>query len=61
MSWTECYILTHVFEELVAIRPVEFDPDWYDAVIKNGGIILAVDGVQPEGGTAPRMYCRMPS
>lgn len=42
MSRTECYILTHVFEELIAIRPVEFDPDWYDAVIKNGGIILAM-------------------
>ena len=52
MSRTECYILTHVFEELIAIRPVEFDPDWYDQVIGNGGIILAVDGVQPERGNS---------
>ena len=48
----ECYILSHVFEELIAMRPVEFDPDWYDAVIANGGIVLAIDGVQPEKGNS---------
>ena len=52
MSSTECYILTHVFEELIAIAPVEFDLDWYDAVMENSGIILAIDGVQPERGNS---------
>ena len=52
MSKPECYGLSHVFEELIAIRPVEFDPDWYDLVIENGGIILAIDGVQPEKGNS---------
>lgn len=52
MSMPECYDLCHVFEELIAIRPVEFDPDWYDTVIENGGIVLAIDGVQPEKGNS---------
>ena len=43
MSMPECYDLSHVFEELIAIRPVEFDPDWYDTVMGNGGIVLAID------------------
>lgn len=33
MSTPECYDLSHVFEELIAIRPVEFDPDWYHTVM----------------------------
>ncbi|MHB8395874.1 MAG: transposase [Thermoplasmataceae archaeon] len=48
----EVYELVHVFEELIAIRPVEFDPDFYDAVMENGGIVLAIDGVQPESGNS---------
>ena len=52
ISKTECYELSHVFEELIAIRPVEFDPDFYDAVTANGGIVLAIDGVQPERGNS---------
>lgn len=52
ISEREIYELVHVFEELIAIRPVEFDPDFYDAVIGNGGIILAIDGVQPERGNS---------
>ena len=52
MSMPECYDLSHVFEELIAIRPVEFDPDWYDTVMGNGGIVLAIDGVQPERGNS---------
>lgn len=52
ISRPECYDLCHVFEEIIAIRPVEFDPDWYEQVIKNGGIILAIDGVQPGKGNS---------
>jgi hypothetical protein len=48
----ECYELLHVFEELIATRPAMLDPDFYDAVIKNGGIILAIDGLQPEKGNS---------
>ncbi len=48
----ECYELPHVFEELLAVRPVELDPDFYDAVVQNGGIVLAIDGVQPERGNS---------
>ena len=48
----ECYELLHVFEELIAVRPVELDPDFYDAVEQNGGVVLAIDGVQPERGNS---------
>ena len=48
----EVYELVHVFEELIAIRLVEFDLDFYDAVMENGGIVLAIDGVQPERGNS---------
>lgn len=37
ISRTECYELSHVFEELISIRPVDLDPDWFDTVMKNGG------------------------
>ncbi len=49
---SECYELLHVFEELIATRPVMLDPDFYDAAISNGGIILAIDGLQPETGNS---------
>ena len=48
----ECYDLVHVFEEIIAIRPVEFDPDFLDNAVRNGGIVLAIDGVQPERGNS---------
>ncbi len=49
---SECYELLHVFEELIATRPAMLDPDFYDAAINNGGIILAIDGLQPETGNS---------
>lgn len=52
VSERECYELLHVFEELLATRPMTLDPDFYDAAAANGGIILAIDGVQPENGNS---------
>lgn len=52
ISLRECYHLLHVFEEIIAIRPVEFDPDFYATVLRNGGVVIAIDGVQPERGNS---------
>ena len=52
ISEREVYELSRVFEELLACRAAALTPDFYDAVEANGGIVLAVDGVQPETGNS---------
>ena len=52
ISERECYDLVHVFEELIAIRPVNMDKDFTESARNNGGVVLAIDGVQPERGNS---------
>ncbi|MCL5782391.1 MAG: hypothetical protein M1476_00555, partial [Candidatus Thermoplasmatota archaeon] len=34
-------------EELIATKPIELDQDFLEKAGENGGIVLAIDGVQP--------------
>lgn len=52
ISERECYDLVHLFEELIATRPIELDQDFLEKAGENGGIVLAIDGVQPERGNS---------
>jgi len=49
ISRTEVYVLIEVYLELVHSRPLP-DEEFLKAAESNGGIVLVVDGVQPEKG-----------
>jgi hypothetical protein len=52
ISEREVYELLHVFEELIATRPPALAADFYDAVDEHDGVVLSIDGVQPETGNS---------
>ncbi len=52
ISEREVYELTDVFETLIASKPMNLDVDFYEAVEENGGMVLMIDGVQPETGNS---------
>jgi hypothetical protein len=49
ISRTEVYVLIEVYLELVHSRPLP-DKEFMEAARRNGGIVLVIDGVQPEKG-----------
>lgn len=60
ISERECYDLVHAFEELIATRDANLDQDFIESARKNGGIVMAIDGVRPERGNSVLYVIQVP-